>query len=85
MGVLVVDEFIFEFGLEEGYENFFIGVKSFLKQQDVDYQGFVSFLIFKIIFLFVCVILGVLLIFLGFRYGKLYIDVLKYVRESRLK
>lgn len=85
MGVLVVDEFIFEFGLEEGYENFFIGVKSFLKQQDVDYQGFVSFLIFKIIFFFVCVILGVLLIFLGFRYGKLYIDVLKYVRESRFK
>lgn len=31
MGVLVVDELIFEFGLEEGYENFFIGVKSFLK------------------------------------------------------
>lgn len=85
MGVLVVDESILEFGLEEGYENFSTGAKSFLKQQDVDYQGPVSFLTFKIILSFVCAILGALLTFPGLRYGKLHIDALKYARESRFK
>uniref|UniRef100_A0A8W8JK16 Transmembrane protein 161B n=1 Tax=Magallana gigas TaxID=29159 RepID=A0A8W8JK16_MAGGI len=51
MGVLVVDESILEFGLEEGYENFSTGAKSFLKQQDVDYQGPLNFILPLVIIL----------------------------------
>ncbi|XP_048769365.1 transmembrane protein 161B-like isoform X2 [Ostrea edulis] len=85
MGVLVVDESILEFGLVEGYENFSTGAKNFLKHQDVDYEGPVSFLTFKIILAFVCSVVGALLTFPGLRYGKLHIDALKYSRENRIK
>ncbi|XP_062613501.1 transmembrane protein 161B-like, partial [Saccostrea cucullata] len=85
MGVLVVDESILEFGLAEGYENFSTGAKNFLKHQDVDYEGPVSFLTFKIILAFVCAIVGALLTFPGLRYGKLHIDALKYSKENRIK
>ncbi|KAK3593876.1 hypothetical protein CHS0354_011481 [Potamilus streckersoni] len=85
MGVLVVDEKILEFGLEEAYTNFSLSATKFLNTHGIDSQGPVSYLTFKIILAFVCSIIGALLIFPGFRMAKLHLDSLKYSRENRLK
>lgn len=82
MGILVIDDKILEFGLEEGYNNFSQSAENYLKKQGITSQGPITFLTFKIILIVICCISGALLTFPGLRYARLHLDSLKYNKES---
>ncbi|WAR07801.1 T161B-like protein [Mya arenaria] len=85
MGILVIDDAVLEFGLEQGYRNFSEAATDLLKGQGIESAGPVHFLTFKIILAFLCSIIGALLTFPGLRVAKLYLDALKYSKENPFK
>ncbi|XP_050392720.1 transmembrane protein 161B [Patella vulgata] len=85
MGVLVINDIVLEFGLEEGYNNFSGNAMEFLKHQGVESQGPLSFLTFKIVLAILCAFIGGILTFPGLRMAKLHLDSLKYAKESPFK
>lgn len=78
MGILIVDDSILEFGLQEGYANFSSKALEFLQQQELQSHGPVTFLTFRIILALLCAVIGALLTFPGLRYAKLHLDALRY-------
>lgn len=84
MGVLVVDDDILEFGLEDGYTNFSVNAEKYLMQQGLGSYGPMSLLSFKIMLAFTCAIIGSLVTFPGLRLSKMHVDALKYSKEQPL-
>ncbi|XP_064616643.1 transmembrane protein 161B-like [Liolophura sinensis] len=85
MGILVVDNEILEFGLEDGYKNFSDSAMIMLSKQGLDSHGPVSYLTFKIILAFLCAFIGALMTFPGLRLAKTHLDTLKYAKGNPMK
>ncbi|XP_072033950.1 transmembrane protein 161B-like isoform X2 [Amphiura filiformis] len=78
MAVLIVDERILEFGLNDAHGNFTHDALVFLEQQGFSSKSPISKIAFKFLLALVASFLGAFLAFPGLRYGRMHVDSLKY-------
>ncbi len=78
MGILIVDDSILEFEIQEAYYNFTVSARQFFTSQGMDSSGPMSLLTFRIALAIICGILGAFMTFPGLRIAKMHTDAQKY-------
>lgn len=82
MVVLIADENMLEFGLENAYQSFNASAHHFLLGQGVTSSGPTSKLMFKLSLAVWCGLVGAFFTFPGLRFARMHYDCLKYSSDS---
>jgi len=82
MGVLVIDEDILDFGLNEGYANFTSNLLNVYKKLDFQVESTPSIWSFKILLAIFAAFIGAISGFPGIRYANVHLDSLTYAAET---
>ena len=82
LGVLVVDERILDFGLNEGYKHFSTNLEIFYKTMDFSTNRAPSVWAFKIGLAILSALIGAVLGFPGIRYANMHLDSVYYYKHG---
>lgn len=82
LGILVVDEKILDFGLNEGYEHFSKNLEIFYKAMNFSTNRAPSIWAFKIGLAIVSALIGAVLGFPGIRYANMHLDSVYYYKRG---
>jgi len=82
LGVLVVDETILDFGIQEGYEHFSTNLDVFYKAMNFSTDRAPSVWAFKMVLVVFSALIGAILGFPGIRYANMHLDSVYYYRRT---
>ncbi|XP_006820099.1 transmembrane protein 161B-like [Saccoglossus kowalevskii] len=85
MVILIIDEDILELQLDQAYDSFSGNASTFLEHQDLESSGPISMISFKLILACMGAVIGAFLTFPGLRFAKMYLDALKYSKDTPMK